>query len=487
MDLFINHQFKNLLRFNFLHVKCSNIICKKHIGIKRAPLTSEQKESVNRKFKDSLGDKDEFSSQFWSGSLRNNPGKLCLPSVSLPDKYVQATETFLKSYERGDLAEVGQRLKSFLSLRRPTTYKQHSLEKLLNKKNKKTDLNDSKFTIEKFENLVDHLEEDRTSNVISKPSSNFQTDTFWKSVFYDEIISAAYLMNFSAANYASSLRVLNELKTLDPNFSPLSVLDFGSGLGSNIWASNELWSDSLKQYICVDSSNYMNNICKYMLSGGNVDSYLPGIFIRNYLPVAFGSTYDLVTASYSVSEMRLPKDRENMLRLLWKKTNKYLVLIEQGNLHGHRMLMEARNFLTRGKIGFGKSAKTMKSPIKDLGKSVAPCPHQKECPIVETAAVCKVTQKYNSPKFEPGSSNQTTTFSYLILQKSISGDENSLQWPRVITLPKKRGGNCADCMLCTPSGTAVNTQISKNRDGNHAYTLLRKARLGDLLPINNKS
>ena len=485
MELLLNNQFKNLIRCNFLHMKDVNKICKKHVSIKRAPLTFEQNKSVNKKFKESLGENDDVSLQFWKGSIGKHPGKFSLPSVSLPTKYVEATETFLKKYDKTDLAEIGHKLKSFLSLRQPTTYKQHSLEKLSTKKSNKIDTNNSEFTKEKFDNLVNYLG-DESSYISPKPTSELQTNTFWKSILYDEMISAAYLMNFSASNYASSLRVLNELQMQDPHFLPINILDFGSGLGSNIWASNELWSDSLKQYVCVDSSNYMNSISKFIFSGGAVDSYLPGIFIRNYLPVAFESTYDLVTASYSISEMKLPKDRENMLKLLWKKTNKYLILIEQGNLHGHRMLMEARNFLTRGKIGFGRSAKTMNNPIKDLGKSVAPCTHQKECPLVESAAVCKVIQKYNSPKFEPGSQNQTT-FSYLILKKVNNGDDgNNLQWPRVISKPKKMKGSCATCVLCTHNGKAVNTQLSKYKDGNYPYTLLRKAKVGDLLPISKK-
>ena len=45
----------------------------------------------------------------------------------------------------------------------------------------------------------------------------------------------------SAADFASAVRVLRELRHFDEDFHPKMVLDVGSGCGTNAWAFDEVY------------------------------------------------------------------------------------------------------------------------------------------------------------------------------------------------------------------------------------------------------
>jgi len=49
----------------------------------------------------------------------------------------------------------------------------------------------------------------------------------------------------SAANYAACVRVLRELRSIDPVFIPRLVINFGSGLGTAVWACERVFAMQL--------------------------------------------------------------------------------------------------------------------------------------------------------------------------------------------------------------------------------------------------
>ncbi len=151
-------------------------------------------------------------------------------------------------------------------------------------------------------------------------------------------------------------------------------------------ASHTLWGDSLKEYVCVDSSGDMNTLAEQLLSGKNiqwnlwaqcytnrstdknVNLYQTGgnevdnpmikqVYFRQFLPVSpkvssaallnfylpklytaftkLNTTkvfcfflqvqFDLVIAAFSLSELATLDERVNVIFTLWRKTNSYLV------------------------------------------------------------------------------------------------------------------------------------------------------------------
>jgi ribosomal protein RSM22 (predicted rRNA methylase) len=60
-------------------------------------------------------------------------------------------------------------------------------------------------------------------------------------------------------------RILNEVKLRMPaNFKPESVLDYGSGLGSGLWAAHTIFSDTVKRIAAVEPSTNMRKLGKYL-------------------------------------------------------------------------------------------------------------------------------------------------------------------------------------------------------------------------------
>ncbi|KAJ8895615.1 hypothetical protein PR048_000951 [Dryococelus australis] len=58
----------------------------------------------------------------------------------------------------------------------------------------------------------------------------------WQPFLYDsrnEVL--LYLLSRSAADYAALVKILSEIKHRQPGFSPATLFDFGSGVGTTTW------------------------------------------------------------------------------------------------------------------------------------------------------------------------------------------------------------------------------------------------------------
>jgi len=421
--------------------------------------------------------------KWWKGGYGKHPGRLHLPPISLPKQLCDSITCFLSDFDLDEIKPIGIKLDKFLYSRKPQFHQEVNMKR----RNDKPDHIDAdiKCNYKEILKLQNNLQLQKV--VTNQPDSvDLQTINHWKAVEYDENVSAAYLLMRAATNYSSSYRVLNEIFMRDPSFRPTSLLDFGSGIGTNVWVSNHFWNSSLNQYICVDRSSAMNNLSFYLFSGGDLNMYLPGLYIRKSLPIASESTYDLVTASYSLSEIQSWEQRIKLLKFLWQKTDRYLVLIENGNIFGHQLIQEARSLLAKNEFGFGDNARRIKKRVK-VGAVVAPCPHKLQCPLVDTKTSCTFIQKYNSPNFAGRfNDSQKCVFTYLILDKLNDRSRDHIKtWPRLLSPPKKLK-NCISCKLCTVSGQLVDTTLSKYKDDKQSYTLLKRSKVGDLLPLTDK-
>ncbi|KAJ2848465.1 37S ribosomal protein S22, partial [Coemansia brasiliensis] len=57
-----------------------------------------------------------------------------------------------------------------------------------------------------------------------------------------------YVAAFAPGTYGVIFNVLSELRNRLPGFSPKSILDFGNGPGSVLWAAQDVWLNSIKRY-----------------------------------------------------------------------------------------------------------------------------------------------------------------------------------------------------------------------------------------------
>uniref|UniRef100_A0A3Q2NWN0 Ribosome assembly protein METTL17, mitochondrial n=1 Tax=Fundulus heteroclitus TaxID=8078 RepID=A0A3Q2NWN0_FUNHE len=282
----------------------------------------------------------------------------------------------------------------------------------------------------------------------------------WTPLKYDEELGVVYMAARLAGGYAAVRRALNEIKKREPSFAPQSLLDFGSGLGTVAWASHSCWGDSLKELVCVDSSVPMNVLAERLLKGDDerAEPHIKQVYFRQFLPVSPKVQFDLVVAAFTLSELPNVDEREEAVRTLWRKTNSYLVLVENGTKEGHQMLMEARDTLLK------KPEKVLHDPRP--ASVFAPCPHEMTCPKLtrEPITPCNFQQRYQPVPLPGRHECQTEKFSYLILSRAEpaeAGPEGP-DWGRLIA-PVLRRSRHVHCHLCCADGQLQHAVVTARK------------------------
>ncbi|XP_061993621.1 uncharacterized protein LOC133711530, partial [Rosa rugosa] len=69
------------------------------------------------------------------------------------------------------------------------------------------------------------------------------------------------------AVFSACHRVLKEVRTMLPGFSPAKVLDFGAGTGSAFWALREVGPNSLEKVNLVEPSQSMQRAGQSLIQG----------------------------------------------------------------------------------------------------------------------------------------------------------------------------------------------------------------------------
>lgn len=324
----------------------------------------------------------------------------------------------------------------------------------------------------------------------------------WHYYEYDERASNMYMATRLPPNYACIRTVMKEIKDLVPNFQPKSVLDFGSGMGTTIWAVNETWPNTVSEFMNIDISKEQQHLCEDLLRGGKeFGEMLPGVFHRQYLPSSTKVKYDLVVSAFSMLELPNSELRANTIENLWHKTNDMLVIIERGNRGGFATINEARHFIldltghdvTKKLIFCPESQPAVRRTIPD-SHVVAPCPHEYACPRAMMSSkknmdVCRFKVFY-----EPLEIGQKTTgllpeeFSYTVIRKkphpSYLG-EDTPRWPRIVE-KRLHSKNQITHKICCPNGHLAETVITKKKYGIPSYALAKSCDWGDILPIKVK-
>uniref|UniRef100_A0A915KQX3 Methyltransferase-like protein 17, mitochondrial n=1 Tax=Romanomermis culicivorax TaxID=13658 RepID=A0A915KQX3_ROMCU len=208
--------------------------------------------------------------------------------------------------------------------------------------------------------------QDRTSNIVRR------TMYIWNPLSYStKTRCLTYALARFAPDYAVLCRVLNEIRRRNPDFAPESIFDFGSGVGSTIWATEKVWpwsnvakqqaemdenddsTDHRRLYFCVDVSNAMIDLSNSLLRDGNsFDTKMSfdhaDIYFRQFLPATNERQYDLVVSAFSLLEIETYEERMRTVLNLWHKTKDYMVIVENGNRYGYTILMEIRDYILAG-------------------------------------------------------------------------------------------------------------------------------------------
>lgn len=299
----------------------------------------------------------------------------------------------------------------------------------------------------------------------------------WQAIEYDEYKSLLYLFGRAPQEYAVIMRIFLEIQKRTPDFQPRSFFDFGSGVGTGIWAASELWMSSIFEYYLVDGSKHMNDLSDLILRGGNHNKHLSlrNVNFRQFLP-SRDKQYDLVLSAYSMFEQETLKNRLEIANNLWNKTAEggFLIFIENGSNSGFQIIDEIRQFL------IDYNAKNQEN-----GFIFSPCPHELTCPRVtkNDETPCNFEVKYNTLPFSSTIQVKTHLYSYLVIKKG-KPNEGSDRWPRVVrpTLIRCRH---VICRLCSSNGKLEDATFTKSKHEKFVYRCARHVNWGDQYPAND--
>ncbi|XP_029930797.1 methyltransferase-like protein 17, mitochondrial [Myripristis murdjan] len=404
---------------------------------------------------------------------RKHPGATNLKTLRLPEELQRAAQAIVHRAQVPKLTARAHSLRNFLWSRKRAAedetlrQKARNLEKALWEKAR-----------EKGGDIDEQLLDIR---IKKKVLSELKRTTYhWTPIKYDEELGVIYMVARLAGGYAAVRRALNEIKKRDPSFAPQSLLDFGSGLGTVVWASHSCWGDSLKEMVCVDSSGPMNTLAEQLLKGDDekAEPHIKQVYFRQFLPVSPKVQFDVVVGAFSLSELPSKKERDEILFTLWRKTSSYLVLVENGTKEGHQMLMEARDILLTKKEKFLFDTRA--------ASVFAPCPHELPCPKLArlSPVPCNFQQPYHPLPLPGRPDRQIEKFSYLILARTdgVEAEKGGVDWARLVAPVLSRSRH-VHCQMCCPNGQIQQVVVTARKHGRDVYRCARSSEWGDQLPV----
>ena len=254
----------------------------------------------------------------------------------------------------------------------------------------------------------------------------------------------AYLATRVPATFAANMRVLAELKSLRPEFSPRSLLDVGAGPGTASWASLHHWPE-LGTVGQVEKLPSFRGLAGELNLKSELSALLGAqVFAGDVLKLATGLKSDLVIASYVLAELPL-HEIESAVANLWRYSSDVLVLIEPGTPGGFGRLRLARDKL-----------------LAANAHVLAPCTHSAVCPMTG-ADWCHFKVRVQRSRAHMLAKNavvpfEDEAFSYLVLQRQVS----NIGGARVLS-PPDVNKIAVSLRLCTEQGVSTQQIASRNK------------------------
>ena len=275
----------------------------------------------------------------------------------------------------------------------------------------------------------------------------------------DKIHKAAYLVSRLPATYAVISRALTESKQRISDLRVESMLDFGAGPGTAMWAAVEQFSELGKIVLVEDVPEWI--AIGKQLAKSSDDFAIRSADWRQESAMQHSSSelFDLVTMSYVLNELR-SADITALSSNAWKRTAKLLLIIEPGTPAGFERIRQVRRQL-----------------IAEGGHIVAPCPHEVDCPM-SGGDWCHFAQRLERSSEHRHAKSGTLGFedekySYI----GVAREPVSLPTARILRHPRQHSGHI-EFELCTPRGLKRET-ISKKQGPK--YKEARRAGWGDAI------
>ncbi|XP_060080405.1 methyltransferase-like protein 17, mitochondrial [Ylistrum balloti] len=411
---------------------------------------------------------------------RKHPGRFAQNKLlPLPTKLVDGVDIVMQKYGRKSTPEEAKKLDNSITGRHPPPEPEVLREKVsminqkLDKKNKRDPSTMS--------------EEERQTFLVNRKSKIQQilrhTTHLQKSIDYTGYNTIVYLLARVSKNYNIIRTCLSEIEKRDPGFLPSAVYNFGSGLGTAVWASNTVWGSAVKQYYCLDPATDMSTLARLLLQEGDEfkKMVIPGVFFRNKPPSHTSLPFPLVVSAFTLLEQPSKIKRLELIEHLWNMTSDYLVLIENGTYAGHTVIQEAKEWLLQSP--FEPQSRTTADEEPHV---FAPCPHDKKCPkfaIKDLKIACTFSASFEPLKqYKTDLNKLTTSYSYVIMKRGKVNTPDA-KWPRIVQAMPQNDHH-THCRMCCHDASIRHYVVSKKKTMRPVYEIVRRSHWGDKIPID---
>ncbi|KAI5735195.1 hypothetical protein M8J77_015358 [Diaphorina citri] len=386
---------------------------------------------------------------------RHHPGTRSREVITAPSKVFEATNNLISKTHHSNLEKDAKVMWKYMIARQLPPENREIVENMHKIKNEFM----SEIGLDNVDIEETYSEEDidlLNKGVRRQVNKVLKERTYnWQPVDYTEHISRVYLWSRFVPDYAVLVKVLEEIYKQLPNFKPHSVFDFGSGIGTAIWATHSYWPKSIGEFYCVDTSDHMLDLSSLLLQGGrqNKQPCISHVVYRQFLPSSTTNQYSLVICAYSLLELPSQKHRIQTIAKLWEKTEDFLVIVDLGSASGNQVVLEARDYILSTNNKRPGSAHVF-----------APCPHDLACPKQQLANHCTFSVKYENMRFKRGERIiLPENFSYVILRRGERRDPLT-SWPRVVR-PVLQKSKHSVCKLCTNEGSLAQLVFTNRKHG----------------------
>lgn len=218
---------------------------------------------------------------------RAHPG-VCKPgNIVVPSRIVNAIFNSIKDHPIKSLIQSAKALNQYTAARHPPP-EPSDLKKKIKEIEKEVD---GKFLPPADLDLLTEQELHKYKSIRKQRVEKIlkQRTFAWKPISLKTDFEAlTYAVGKFSKEYAVLLRIFKEISQRDPNFKPRSFLDFGSGVGTGMWAASNVWNDSIFEFLNVDSSREMNDLSDLILRDGNENQQpvMRNVFYRQFLPAS---------------------------------------------------------------------------------------------------------------------------------------------------------------------------------------------------------
>lgn len=275
----------------------------------------------------------------------------------------------------------------------------------------------------------------------------------------EDLAVKAYLATRLPATYAAIRASLDAVTEIRPDWSPVSLLDIGSGPGTALWAAADTWPD-LSHATLLEASDPARRI------GQRLASHLP---LRSDWKSgdATGSLgdlapADLVTCAYVLDELE-PAARVALVDQLWRLAADTLLIVEPGTPAGWQRILACRSRL-----------------IEAGAHVLAPCAHAAPCPLA-SPDWCHFSRRVARARIHRLAKDADVPWEdekYAYIAVSRHRPANGRQAMRVLA-PQRAGSGKVGLKLCCPDGSAASRLFTK-RNG-ETFKSAKRADWGDTL------